>query len=120
MTIEYKDGKYDQSNRIHNGQKPSPTLTRTSTGNDLFALGGQHPNTAVVNKPHTFKIRGGCEGGGKGYLGQDEKAYTISTTQDQHLYQHFRVRRLTPVECERLQGFPDNYTNIKPNCPDGS
>ena len=22
------------------------------------------------------------------------------------------VRRLTPTECERLQGFPDNYTNI--------
>jgi hypothetical protein len=33
------------------------------------------------------------------------------------------VRRLTPVECERLQGFPDNYTNIpwrkKPESPDG-
>ncbi len=33
------------------------------------------------------------------------------------------VRRLTPVECERLQGFPDNYTNIpwkgKPSSPDG-
>jgi DNA (cytosine-5)-methyltransferase 1 len=29
------------------------------------------------------------------------------------------VRRLTPVECERLQGFPDNYTNIKNKCPDG-
>lgn len=35
------------------------------------------------------------------------------------------VRRLTPVECERLQGFPDNYTAIpwrkKPaaECPDG-
>ncbi len=29
------------------------------------------------------------------------------------------VRRLTPIECERLQGFPDNYTNIKENCPDG-
>jgi len=35
------------------------------------------------------------------------------------------VRRLTPVECERLQGFPDNYTQIewrnKPaeSCPDG-
>ena len=32
------------------------------------------------------------------------------------------VRRLTPVECERLQGFPDNYTNIpwagKPTAPD--
>jgi DNA (cytosine-5)-methyltransferase 1 len=35
------------------------------------------------------------------------------------------VRRLTPVECERLQGFPDNYTQIPWNkkvsvdCPDG-
>lgn len=33
------------------------------------------------------------------------------------------VRRLTPVECERLQGFPDDYTNIpwrgKPTSPDG-
>lgn len=25
------------------------------------------------------------------------------------------VRRLTPIECERLQGFPDNYTDIKLN-----
>lgn len=36
-----------------------------------------------------------------------------------------KVRRLTPIECERLQGFPDNYTQIpyrnKPaeQCPDG-
>lgn len=32
------------------------------------------------------------------------------------------VRRLTPIECERLQGFPDGYTDIKPNgkqTPDG-
>jgi len=32
------------------------------------------------------------------------------------------VRRLTPVECERLQGFPDNYTDIKlkgKDTPDG-
>jgi len=32
------------------------------------------------------------------------------------------VRRLTPKECERLQGFPDNYTDIKPKgkaTPDG-
>jgi DNA (cytosine-5)-methyltransferase 1 len=39
--------------------------------------------------------------------------------------QSMAVRRLTPVECERLQGFPDSYTNIpwrkKPasECPDG-
>ena len=36
-----------------------------------------------------------------------------------------QVRRLTPTECERLQGFPDNYTQIPyrnktaENCPDG-
>ena len=33
------------------------------------------------------------------------------------------VRRLTPVECERLQGFPDGYTDIpykgKEHPPDG-
>jgi DNA (cytosine-5)-methyltransferase 1 len=29
------------------------------------------------------------------------------------------VRRLTPIECERLQGFPDDYTNIREKCPDG-
>ena len=34
------------------------------------------------------------------------------------------IRRLTPLECERLQGFPDNYTQIewkgkpKDQCPD--
>ena len=28
--------------------------------------------------------------------------------------QAMAVRRLTPVECERLQGFPDNYTDIQP------
>jgi len=26
--------------------------------------------------------------------------------------QRYTVRRLTPTECERLQGFPDNWTNI--------
>lgn len=36
----------------------------------------------------------------------------------------YAVRRLTPIECERLQGFPDDWTKIpyrgKPaeECPD--
>ena len=33
--------------------------------------------------------------------------------------QAMAVRRLTPTECERLQGFPDGYTNVKDKCPDG-
>ena len=49
---------------------------------------------------------------------------TISPTLDKSktpatMY-NMAVRRLTPVECERLQGFPDNYTNIKEKCPDGA
>jgi DNA (cytosine-5)-methyltransferase 1 len=29
------------------------------------------------------------------------------------IVQDGRIRRLSPLECERLMGFPDNYTNIK-------
>lgn len=48
-----------------------------------------------------------------------------ATTCPPHLASPMAVRRLTPVECERLQGFPDNFTRIpwrnKPaeRCPDG-
>lgn len=56
----------------------------------------------------TVKASGGCIAGG---------SETICLTDK-------RVRRLTPVECERLQGFPDNWTRVpyrgKPMgmCPD--
>jgi len=69
---------------------------------------------ATQGVAHMFKVRGGCEGGGKGYLGQDEQTYTISTMQDQQVFADMRVRRLTPTECERLQGFPDGYSDIMP------
>ena len=39
----------------------------------------------ILIKPTAFKVRGGCEGGGKGYLGSDEIAFTISTMQNQHI-----------------------------------
>jgi len=42
-----------------------------------------------------------------------------TNTSGPKIMQHMAVRRLTPVECERLQGFPDNYTNIRADCPDG-
>ena len=39
------------------------------------------------------------------------------------VYANMIVRRLTPTECERLQGFGDGYTNVpwrgKPESPDG-
>ena len=45
-----------------------------------------------------------------------------TNTSGPKVMQSMAVRRLTPVECERLQGFPDGYTDIKPNgkdTPDG-
>ena len=32
-----------------------------------------------------------------------------------YISENKKVRRLTPLECERLMGFPDNYTNIPNN-----
>jgi DNA-cytosine methyltransferase len=79
-----------------------------------WGTGGGNVPIAVKNIAHVFKVRGGCEGGGKGYLGQDEQTYTISTMQDQQVFADMRVRRLTPIESERLQGFPDGYSDIMP------
>ena len=113
--------------------RPDPVNDRRMTfgvGNDgepQYTLQANHSHAVA----HTFKIRGighytGTNGGvakpgtgGSGYMGQDEKAYTIATSQDQHLMQGMAVRRLTPTECERLQGFPDGWTDILPTTPDG-
>jgi site-specific DNA-cytosine methylase len=52
-----------------------------------------------------------------------ETSASLTCSQHSGIAQNMAVRRLTPVECERLQGFPDNYTNIpwrnKSESPDG-
>lgn len=92
------------------------------TGSDYHHV----PNVMVENAnqpPTAFKVRSGSpEGGGKGYMGKEETAYTVKGVDDQRLFVDMQVRRLTPVECERLQGFPDGYTDIRFNdkdTPDG-
>jgi len=57
-------------------------------------------------------------------VGEDgDPMHTLSTAFVPGVATNMAVRRLTPVECERLQGFPDSYTNIpwrgKPEAPDG-
>ena len=37
-------------------------------------------------------------------------AQTLDTGMQQHTLQNSKIRRLTPIECERLQGFPDGWT----------
>ena len=67
-------------------------------------------------KTYMLKIRQGCEGGGKGALIEENVSYTLGTSQDQTMFQpdgeQYVVRRLMPVECERLQAFPDGWTDL--------
>jgi site-specific DNA-cytosine methylase len=57
-----------------------------------------------------MRMREGKPGGGKGPLISEDKSLTIATYNDQTLLNKGVVRRLTPIECERLQGFPDDWT----------
>lgn len=55
-------------------------------------------------------------GGGEGPMVGEDVSYTLATGQDQTMFQPegdgYIVRRLTPKECERLQGFPDGHTDL--------
>lgn len=81
----------------------------------------------------TLKRTGGALSGGSETLLTSKIGATLTTAwgvnSDQifngnYVINYPKVRKLTPVECERLQGFPDNYTRIawrnKPaeQCPD--
>lgn len=54
--------------------------------------------------PHAFKVRGGCEGGGKGYLGSDDTAFTVATHQDQQIAQPVAFRDPCPTLTAKMQG----------------
>lgn len=71
----------------------SNTLTRAGVGTNVVQAVG------VGEKPYTAH----CLRSGASRADKHE-----STT---YIVPNMRVRRLTPKECERLQGFPDNYTN---------
>lgn len=65
----------------------------------------------------TYEKRDGTIGtAGKGALVGEEVSFTLATSQDQTLFDGTSgecvVRRLTPTECERLQGFPDGWTDV--------
>lgn len=99
-----------------NATEPMMNIAPYQTKTDKHAvaigiLGGLHPNAAVdENLCPTITQAMGMGGG------HVPVTNGLSTGM---------VRRLTPVECERLQGFPDNHTQIpyrnKPadKCPDG-
>ena len=69
------------------------------------------------NVPAIFSIQGTIIGRsdtagpqGKGYGNENDPMFTIDTVGGHGVATETIVRRLTPTECERLQGFPDNWT----------
>jgi DNA (cytosine-5)-methyltransferase 1 len=74
----------------------------------------KHESTTYVAQPMVLMDQGGSvmnvmTDGTVGTLRRETHGHEPS------IVQNMAVRRLTPVECERLQGFPDGYTDIQPN-----
>ncbi len=66
-----------------------------------LAANGTAGNDRVVGQnAYTLKIRGGCAGGGKGALVQTEKVGTLSTLQDQTVFQPVRVTEAIPINTQ--------------------
>ncbi|EAV3944318.1 Dam family site-specific DNA-(adenine-N6)-methyltransferase [Salmonella enterica] len=87
----------------------APTL-RAGNHDTSHANGGQPPAIA-----YAFKAAQGAKAGGIGY--QEEQSPTLTgassgTNLAPAVIQSLAVRRLTPRECERLQGFPDDHTLV--------
>lgn len=99
----------------------SPTL-RAGNHDTSHANSGQPPAICIQHASIGRHDAAGPQG--KGY--QEDVAFTQDSRASADVVQFgMQVRRLTPVECERLQGFPDNHTLISwrgkaaADCPDG-
>lgn len=103
---------------VHGRQDPC-------TSDKAFTLDCQHSGNTNVVCIDGSTINKSPTGGGNGLGVSDTSiAYTPTTTDRHAVSDGLQVRRLMPVECERLQGFPDYHTRIpwrgKPaaDCPD--
>jgi DNA (cytosine-5)-methyltransferase 1 len=104
-----------------------PTQDPISSAEVCHSIGANENATAAV-ATGVFFAGQGAKAGSIAYdqhIAPTLKASDSGTNRTPSAHIGMQVRRLTPVECERLQGFPDNYTAIpwrkKPteDCPDG-
>ena len=47
---------------------------------------------------------------GKGHTEEGDPMFTLNTADQHAVATNMAVRRLTPIECERLMGWPDDWT----------
>ena len=84
-----------------NGLGCQEDLAYTLTATDRHAV------VELYQKTVGALCRGDEKGIGNQYVSQDKCIINASCSETHHL-----IRRLTPLECERLQGFPDGWTDI--------
>jgi DNA (cytosine-5)-methyltransferase 1 len=96
---------------VHGTQDPD---TNCELAHTLGRNNGQE--NAIVTEPFTLAIRGRSEGSTV-EVRNDGTANALLTPNGGRagmgvgaIGWGMQVRRLTPIECERLQGFPDNHT----------
>ena len=100
--------------RYHDGDVSGTMQSKATGGYSLNYMTGVHS----VAQPIGFTR---CDHGGDAVV-DGTPTMRCGSNYSAHLaasMPNMAVRRLTPTECERLQGFPDGYTNIKDKCPDG-
>jgi len=90
--------------RVYADSGKSPTLT---------TCGGGHREPKVIVGAYRGRYNEDGSTSQKLELRKDEKTNTITTVQKDNVLTQDEVywRKLTPLECERLQTIPDNYTN---------
>ena len=85
------------------------------TSNDC-GLTLQKSQTQAVTYPINMQIatrhNALGEGTGLGIGSESDPAFTLLRDHHHAVGTHSAVRRLTPRECERLQGFPNDYTLV--------
>ena len=84
-----------------NGLGCQENLAYTLTATDRHAV------VELYQKTVGALCRGDEKGIGNQYVSQDKCIINASCSETHHL-----IRRLTPLECERLQGFPNGWTDI--------
>ena len=95
---------------------PFDTTQITSKANYSKPQAGDpcHPLAAGTHPPAIAQAMAFDWQSGGDARGLDPKPTAqLQRSQTPAVMQAMAVRRLTPVECERLQGFPDNYTDIQ-------
>ncbi len=92
------------SNMKKRVQERDETWTLTGNGND-FKVCEEQPKI-VADRSRKYA------GLGRNLESPKDIANSLTTvTKDNLLLNNYRIRRLTPIECERLQGFPDGWTD---------